>query len=78
MRISRRRALAGLSAAPLLGAGARLQAQSAFPSRPLTLVIPFPAGGPSDVFGRHLAQGLGPRSRAPGLARAARPLRLKA
>jgi tripartite-type tricarboxylate transporter receptor subunit TctC len=27
----------------------------------MTLVIPFPAGGPSDVFGRHLAQGLAPR-----------------
>ena len=29
-----------------------------FPSRPLTLVVPFAAGGPSDVAGRILAQGL--------------------
>ena len=27
----------------------------------MTLIIPFPAGGPSDVFGRHLAQGLAAR-----------------
>ena len=27
----------------------------------MTLVVPFPAGGPSDVFGRHLAQGMAAR-----------------
>ncbi len=37
------------------------RAQAPFPSKPLTLVIPFPAGGPSDVFGRHLAQGMASR-----------------
>ena len=57
MPISRRAALAGLAALPLGGA----RAQTAFPSHPLTLVIPFPAGGPSDVFGRHLAQGMAQR-----------------
>jgi tripartite-type tricarboxylate transporter receptor subunit TctC len=30
-----------------------------WPSRPLNLVVPFAAGGPSDVAGRILAQGLG-------------------
>jgi len=55
MSITRRATLAGLSALPIAA-----RAQS-FPSRPVTLVIPFPAGGPSDVFGRHLAQGLAPR-----------------
>src|SRR5207244_4599768 len=29
-----------------------------WPNRPLTLVVPFAAGGPSDVAGRILAQGL--------------------
>src|SRR4029453_18725047 len=29
-----------------------------FPSRPLTLVVPFAAGGPSDVAGRIVAQGM--------------------
>jgi len=57
--LSRRRAVAALAAAPLIAR--ETLAQPAFPTRPMTLVIPFPAGGPSDVFGRHLAQGLSPR-----------------
>jgi tripartite-type tricarboxylate transporter receptor subunit TctC len=57
--IFRRRALAGLAAAPFIATAAR--AQAAFPSGPMTLVIPFPAGGPSDVFGRYLAQGMASR-----------------
>ena len=56
MSITRRTALGGLASLPL----AQAQAQT-FPSRPVTLVIPFPAGGPSDVFGRHLAQGMSQR-----------------
>jgi tripartite-type tricarboxylate transporter receptor subunit TctC len=58
MTISRRNAVAGLGVASVLGIAARLSAQPAFPSKPMTLVIPFPAGGPSDVFGRHLAQAM--------------------
>ena len=54
MSITRRIALGGLAALPLTQA----RAQATFPSRPLTFIIPFPAGGPSDVFGRHLAQGM--------------------
>jgi tripartite-type tricarboxylate transporter receptor subunit TctC len=60
MKLSRRGAVAGLVAAPFLREAAHAQS-AAFPSRPLTLVIPFPAGGPSDVFGRHLAQGMASR-----------------
>ena len=50
--------------APLLAAlafwstGAWAQA---FPTRPITLVVPFPAGGPSDVYGRLLAKGMSER-----------------
>jgi tripartite-type tricarboxylate transporter receptor subunit TctC len=33
-------------------------AAQSFPNRPLTLVVPFAAGGPSDVAGRIVAQGL--------------------
>jgi tripartite-type tricarboxylate transporter receptor subunit TctC len=60
MTVSRRGAIAGLAAAPFLQRTARAQS-GGFPSRPLTLVIPFPAGGPSDVFGRHLAQAMAGR-----------------
>lgn len=61
MSLSRRTALAGLAAVPFGAAPIQSHAQQAFPSKPLTLVIPFPAGGPSDVFGRHLAQGMASR-----------------
>jgi len=37
---------------------AQTAAAQSFPSRPLTLVVPFAAGGPSDVAGRIVAQGL--------------------
>ena len=59
-RAVRRRALmAGLPllAAPRL-AGAQAGPQGAFPSRPVTLVIPFAAGGVTDTAGRIVAQAM--------------------
>ncbi len=47
------RALAG---AALLLCTAVAQAQAPFPSKPVTLVVPFPAGGPSDALARAVAQ----------------------
>jgi tripartite-type tricarboxylate transporter receptor subunit TctC len=32
-----------------------VQAQSSFPARPITIVVPFPAGGPTDTLGRVIA-----------------------
>jgi tripartite-type tricarboxylate transporter receptor subunit TctC len=45
--------LAGLAAA-VFGCGALAIAQD-FPTRPLTMIIPFAAGGPTDVLGRVIA-----------------------
>jgi tripartite-type tricarboxylate transporter receptor subunit TctC len=53
--ITRRVAVAGLAALPL--APARAQE---FPARPLTMIVPFPAGGPADIFGRNLAERMAP------------------
>src|SRR5262245_11875242 len=50
--------LAGVLAA--LGLGAMKVAQAdQWPSRPITMVVPFAAGGPTDVVGRIVADRLG-------------------
>jgi tripartite-type tricarboxylate transporter receptor subunit TctC len=54
---SRRDFLNGLVAAATLGLGGSAAAQT-FPSRPVTMVVPYPAGGPSDAIGRVIAEGL--------------------
>lgn len=53
-------ALAGLAAA----GGARAQG---FPTRPITIVVPYPAGGPVDVTARLIAQSVGDRLGQPML-----------
>jgi tripartite-type tricarboxylate transporter receptor subunit TctC len=49
------RALLALTLLALVGA-APAQAQSDFPSRPVRIVVPFPAGGPTDINMRILGQ----------------------
>ncbi|MBL8380459.1 MAG: tripartite tricarboxylate transporter substrate binding protein [Burkholderiales bacterium] len=39
--------------------GSMATAQSTYPARPITLVVPYPPGGSNDVFARRLARGLG-------------------
>lgn len=58
----RRRGLAALPLAALLpGRPAAAQAEAPWPSRPLRIVIPWPAGGPTDTYGRAVARELAPR-----------------
>src|SRR5215813_9315730 len=53
------RRVAALAAIMLgLAAAAPARAQDRYPSRPIRLLVPFPAGGPVDVMGRLVAQHL--------------------
>jgi tripartite-type tricarboxylate transporter receptor subunit TctC len=54
MTLISRRALAGVAAAPSLARAA------AWPERSITIVVPYSAGGPSDIFGRAMAASLQP------------------
>jgi tripartite-type tricarboxylate transporter receptor subunit TctC len=65
MRFSRRRFLhlaSGAAASPMVSRAARAQA---YPARPVTLIVPFGAGGPTDVMARivaeHMSRTLGQR-----------------
>ena len=47
-----------LLAAVLIGLGTSARAQEKYPTRPIRLLVPFPAGGPVDVMGRLIGQKL--------------------
>ena len=50
--------LSGAACGILLAVTGTAMAQT-YPSRPLTMIIPFAAGGPTDVLGRVMAQRMG-------------------
>lgn len=57
-----RRAVRHLSIAATLAAalfGVAANAQEAFPSKPITIVVPYPPGGSNDVFARVIAKEMG-------------------
>ena len=54
-----RRNLLSLAALTLTATAAPAWAQASFPSRPMTMVVPFPAGGITDAIARILALKVG-------------------
>lgn len=59
MMLNRRTVLHGLAAAAAaLGMSSALALAQDFPSKPVTLVIPYPPGGPTDLVGRLIAERL--------------------
>jgi tripartite-type tricarboxylate transporter receptor subunit TctC len=56
MKIQRREFLHLASGAAALPASMRNARAQAYPTRPITILVPFPAGGALDVLGRILAE----------------------
>ena len=56
MKSSRRRCLQFAAAAAALPVVSRIAWPQAYPSRPITIVVPWPAGGPSDLLGRMVGE----------------------
>jgi tripartite-type tricarboxylate transporter receptor subunit TctC len=55
MKSSRRTLLHWLAAGSAASLGVSFARAQSFPTRPITIVVPFPAGGPTDTLGRVLA-----------------------
>ena len=55
MKLRRRTLLQLIAAAVMVPTASRTAPAQSFPARPITIVVPFPAGGPTDTLGRVLA-----------------------
>ena len=58
-RLTTRAGFVGMAAALVFGAAAPTSAQQAFPSKPITLVVPFSPGGGNDILARAIAPKMG-------------------
>jgi tripartite-type tricarboxylate transporter receptor subunit TctC len=55
VKLLRRRFLRLVALATIMPAVSRIANAQAYPSRPITIIVPFPAGGPTDTLARILA-----------------------
>jgi tripartite-type tricarboxylate transporter receptor subunit TctC len=58
MHLTRRRAVAGIGGGLVLLGSQAARAQSAYPSRTIKMIVPYPAGGTTDLLGRLIADRL--------------------
>ena len=61
MKLPRRQFLHLAAGAAALTAVSRIASAQAYPTRPVRVVVPFPAGGPADVLARLMGQRLSER-----------------
>jgi tripartite-type tricarboxylate transporter receptor subunit TctC len=61
MKLSRQQFLHLAAGAAALPAVARIARAQTYPSRPVRIIVGFPAGGASDIIARLIAQGLSER-----------------
>jgi tripartite-type tricarboxylate transporter receptor subunit TctC len=59
MRLNRRTILSGAIAAASIWVSSAAMAQTAFPTKPITIVVPAAAGGPTDTVARLIAESMG-------------------
>ena len=65
MKLPRRHFLHLAAAAAALPAALRIARAQAYPTRPVRFLVPFPAGGPSDILARLYGQKLSQRWNQP-------------
>src|SRR4051794_22434178 len=58
MTFTRRQLLHAAAAAATVPGFSRSARSQTYPTRPVTMIVPFPAGGPTDVIGRIVADGM--------------------
>jgi tripartite-type tricarboxylate transporter receptor subunit TctC len=58
MKLPRRQLLYLAAVATALPAVSRIATAQDYPVRPVTMIVPFPAGGPTDTIGRVVAEGM--------------------
>jgi tripartite-type tricarboxylate transporter receptor subunit TctC len=58
MKLQRRRFLHLAAGAAALPTVSRIAGAQTYPSHPITMVVPYPAGGPTDAVARILAEGM--------------------
>ena len=58
MKLPRRQFLRLAASTAALPAASRIASAQAYPSRPITMIVPYPAGGPTDTIARLLGEGM--------------------
>ena len=58
MKFSRRQFLHLAAAAAVLPTATSVGSAESFPTRPITIIVPYPSGGPADAIARIVGEGM--------------------